>query len=89
MIFEKVVIIKFKCYNLVQWEGFIFICDVVFVVGFMVLVFEGVQYVFLFYRFLENDKIYVLKSNGWDFEGKMIFFFLVKQDFLWWIINVD
>ena len=55
----------------------------------MVSAFEGVQYAPLFYRSLENDKTYALKSNGWDLEGKMTLSPLAKQDLSWWVTNVD
>ena len=89
MIPEKAAIIKSKCLNLAQLKGPIPIRDVASVVGLMVSAFEGVQYAPLFYRSLENDKTYALKSNGWDLEGKMTLSPLATQDLSWWITNVD
>ena len=89
MIPEKATIIKFKSHNLAQLEGPTPIRDVTSVVGLTVSAFERVQYAPLFYRSLESDKTYALKSNGWDLEGKMTLSPLAKQDLLWWITNVN
>ena len=89
MIPEKAAIIKSKCHNLAQLEGPILIRGVASVVGLMVSAFEGVQNAPLFYRSLENDKTYALKSNGWDLQGKMTLSPRPKEDLSWWATNVD
>ena len=71
MIREKSSHYQIKCHNLVQLEGPTPIRDVASVVDLMASAFERVQCAPLFYRSLENDKTYALKSNGWDLEGKM------------------
>lgn len=54
----------------------------------MVVSFLGVEYGFLFYCILENDKIDVLKYFWGDYNVSMDIFLEVRNDINWWIENV-
>lgn len=55
----------------------------------MVLCFFGVKYGLLYYCVFENDKIDVLKMNGWNLDDRMFIFDIVKKDMFWWFLNID
>lgn len=66
----------------------VLIRNVVLVIGLIVFSFLVIEFGFLYYRFLEINKIKVFKCLRGNFDFLMYISDKMKDDLLWWINNV-
>ena len=65
------------------------ICDIARIIGYLISSFPGVKYGALYYRYLEMDKIKVLKQSKGNFDALMSVSKKGVADMKWWLHNLD